>query len=136
MLCKHCICCNISGNRVVVKSGTRVRIPPTAPEKKNCPIGRFFFSIEGGIRKAALSNSPVDCCNRRGFSAEKRIPPTAPLSRSPHAGVRLILLKRDSTSHCAKEKHADGVLFSLAQRNKSLAGFVKYASRVKYGCAM
>ena len=30
----------------------------------------------------------------------------------------------------------DRVLFSLAQRNKSLAGFVKYASRVKYGCAM
>jgi len=25
------------------------------------------------IRKAALSNSPVDCYNRRGFSAEKRI---------------------------------------------------------------
>ena len=25
------------------------------------------------IRKAALGNSPGDCCNRRGFSAEKRI---------------------------------------------------------------
>ena len=24
-------------------------------------------------RKAALGNSPVDCCNRRGFSAEKRV---------------------------------------------------------------
>ena len=24
-------------------------------------------------RKAALDNSPVDCCNRRGFSAEKRV---------------------------------------------------------------
>ena len=28
-------------------------------------------------RKAALSNMPVACCNRRGFSAEKRVP--APL---------------------------------------------------------
>jgi len=28
------------------------------------------------------------------------------------------------------------VLFSLAQRNKSLAGFVKCTSCVKYGCAM
>ena len=24
-------------------------------------------------RKAAFGNSPVDCCNRRGFSAEKRV---------------------------------------------------------------
>ena len=24
-------------------------------------------------RKSALDNSPVDCCNRRGFSAEKRV---------------------------------------------------------------
>ena len=24
-------------------------------------------------RKAALGNSPADCCNRRGFSAEKRV---------------------------------------------------------------
>ena len=31
------------------------------------------------IRKAALGSSPGDCCNRRGFSAEKRIhlPPPA-----------------------------------------------------------
>ena len=60
------------------------------------------------------------------------LPPRAP----PMQGWGLYFYKRDSTSHCAKEKHADGVLFSLAQRNKSLAGFVKYASRVKYGCAM
>ena len=34
-----------------------------------------------------------------------------------------------------KERHAKACLFFF-QRNKSLAGFVKYAARVKYGFAM
>ena len=46
--------------------------------------GAFLIlsAFKSGIRKAALSNSPVDCCNRRGFSAEKRIPDEAPKMRS------------------------------------------------------
>ena len=35
-----------------------------------------FISPNGGIRKAALGKAPVGPCNRRGFSAEKRIPPS------------------------------------------------------------
>ena len=42
------------------------------------PSVRAAFSFEGGIRKAALGNVPVARCSRRGFSAEKRIHPTAP----------------------------------------------------------
>ena len=33
----------------------------------------WFSFLLCWTRKAALSNSPVDCCNRRGFSAEKRV---------------------------------------------------------------
>ena len=32
-------------------------------------------------------------------------------------GWGLYFYKRDSTSHCAKEKHADGVLFSWRSEN-------------------
>ncbi|MDO4353674.1 MAG: hypothetical protein Q4C93_01770, partial [Clostridia bacterium] len=34
---------------------------------------KLVFLLFLWIRKAALGNSPGDCCNRRGFSAEKRI---------------------------------------------------------------
>ena len=39
-----------------------------------------FWHLGRWIRKAALGDSPVDCRNRRGFSAEKRIhlPPPIP----------------------------------------------------------
>ena len=38
--------------------------------------GAFLFLMDlRGIRKLALGNSPVDCCNRRGFSAEKESHP-------------------------------------------------------------
>ena len=37
-------------------------------------------------RKAALGNSPVDCCNRRGFSAEKRVL-GPPLLKDPNGGL-------------------------------------------------
>ena len=40
-------------------------------------MGLLRFAI-GGIRKAALGKAPVGLCNRRGFSAEKRIPPSPP----------------------------------------------------------
>ena len=36
------------------------------------PVHVVFLDI-CWTRKPALSNSPVDCCNRRGFSAEKRV---------------------------------------------------------------
>ena len=47
--------------------------PPSPTKNTDCPSGRSVFLRLRWIRKAALSNSPVDCCNRRGFSAEKRI---------------------------------------------------------------
>jgi len=36
---------------------------------------------------AALSNSPVDCCNRRGFSAEKRVRSGSPKQHRQFGGV-------------------------------------------------
>ena len=44
--------------------------------------------FKGWTRKPALGNSPVDCCNRRGFSAEKRVhfgPPL--LKRTSNGGL-------------------------------------------------
>ena len=46
--------------------------------RKHHPIGWCFLLVWAfgrRIRKAALGDSPVDCRNRRGFSAEKRIRP-------------------------------------------------------------
>ena len=45
----------------------KLRLLPAKRQAKAC-LFAFLW-----IRKAALGNSPVDCCNRRGFSAEKRI---------------------------------------------------------------
>ena len=42
------------------------------------------------IRKAALGNSPVDCCNRRGLPAGKRILP--PFSKLRHRNFRCLFL--------------------------------------------
>ena len=44
----------LTGNRVVVKSGTRVRIPPTAPEN-SCPTDRSFLLP---LQKARISKGP------------------------------------------------------------------------------
>ncbi|MEE0388539.1 MAG: hypothetical protein UDM04_01070, partial [Agathobaculum sp.] len=49
-----------------VRKGAWVRIPPVPP---------FMEPGESGIRKAALGNMPVACCNRRGFSAENESHP-------------------------------------------------------------
>ena len=40
-----------TGNRVVVKSGTRVRIPPTAPVKNpvTMPVTGFSFMLKWGF---------------------------------------------------------------------------------------
>ena len=49
-------------------------------------------------RKPALGNSPVDCCNRRGFSAEKRVhfgPPLHELGiRDEELGIKAKDLSR------------------------------------------
>ena len=42
-----------TGNRVVVKSGTRVRIPPTAPETKPPLRGGFVSGAALLLRKSA-----------------------------------------------------------------------------------
>ena len=41
-----------------------------------------------GTRKPALGNSPVDCFNRRGFSAEKRVHFGPPLLKMQNAKLR------------------------------------------------
>ncbi len=49
---------------------------PFGVAKKRNPSLRdgFLFCYQGEqTRKPALSNSPVDCCNRRGFAAAKRV---------------------------------------------------------------
>ena len=51
------------------------------------------------IRKAALGDSPVDCRNRRGFSAEKRIHCTGTEAFRGGESTRDILL--DGSSFCA-----------------------------------
>ena len=38
-------------------------------------------------RKPALGNSPVDCCNRRGFAAEKRVHFGPPLQKMGYGGL-------------------------------------------------
>ena len=51
------------------------------PAKSTIRFGWCFLLVwvlGGRIRKAALSECPVDTCNRRGFSAEKRIRPPPP----------------------------------------------------------
>ena len=50
--------------------------PPSPTRKKRRPLDVSFscvWAFGRWIRKAALGDSPVDCRNRRGFSAEKRI---------------------------------------------------------------
>ena len=42
------------------------------------PPFQYFFVKCCRTRKAALGDSPVDCRNRRGFSAEKRVRPPLP----------------------------------------------------------
>ena len=59
-----------------------------------------YYSYHGGIRKAALSDMPVACRNRRGFSAEKESHPlrhvvakSAPLKiRQLEASCRILRL--------------------------------------------
>ena len=60
----------------LLRIASMVRIRPPPPEKVQHLLVLDFFCVwvfGGRIRKAALSDSPVDCRNRRGFSAEKRI---------------------------------------------------------------
>ena len=67
----HSLSIGTIGNRVTVKSRSRVRIPPSAPKNAVHPKGGLLLLIHEGIRKAALSELPVAGRNRRGFSAEK-----------------------------------------------------------------
>ncbi len=48
-------------------------------------MGRLFISegFEAKVGFRRKENMPVACFNRRGFSAEKQIPPSAPLKISP-----------------------------------------------------
>ena len=83
--------------------------PPSPTNKKHHPSGWCFLLVwvfGRRIRKAALGDSPVDCRNRRGFSAEKRIhlPPT-----------------RKETSFVYRTKEVS------FQRNQSFAGFGGYS---------
>ncbi len=61
-------------NLLAMPSVVRIHLPPPAKRQAKACLFAFLW-----IRKAALGNSPGDCCNRRGFSAEKRIhlPPPA-----------------------------------------------------------
>jgi len=47
-------------------------------------------------RKPALGNSPVDCCNRRGFSAEKRVRSGSPKQSSQPGWLFLYAQGADS----------------------------------------
>ena len=59
-------------NLLAMPSMVRIHLPP--PNKEDNRKVVFFVWWENfWIRKAALGNVPVAHCNRRGFSAEKRI---------------------------------------------------------------
>ena len=51
----------------------RVHFGPPLQKKTEMEREELDAGNVKGTRKPALSNSPVDCCNRRGFSAEKRV---------------------------------------------------------------
>ena len=63
------------GNTLICSLGEQMQIESVLPhQKKTNPFGLVFFCVwafGGRIRKAALSECPVDTRNRRGFSAEK-----------------------------------------------------------------
>ncbi len=58
----------------LLRFASMVRIRPPPPQKRPVRMNwSFLWWGSHRIRKAALSDSPVDCHNRRGFAAAKRI---------------------------------------------------------------
>ena len=68
--------------------------PFRVAKKEVIPFGVAFFMCKERTRKPALGNMPVACCNRRGFSAEKRVRSGSPKKKSSHAGWLLFLCVR------------------------------------------
>ena len=63
------------------RSGSSSNPPSPTRNARHRLVSRVsaFGYLGRWIRKAALGDSPVDCRNRRGFSAEKRIPLSPPI---------------------------------------------------------
>ena len=100
------ICYNLNCSGPVVQSvstpachagGRRFESVP-GRQKRSHPIGGgFFFICKGRTRKPALGNMPGACCNRRGFSAEKRVRSGSPKKTAILLDGGFSLLRKERT---------------------------------------
>ena len=82
--------------------------PTLSATQQNRPDGRFLLCRheywQSGIRKAALGNMPVACCNQPGFSAEKESHSLRHTTKPPRRAVFVIsawiLAEWDSKGGC------------------------------------
>ena len=77
-----------TGNRVVVKSGTRVRIPPTAPKKNELLSTKSSFFFYPSRRLGISSPHKVRCIS------------SAPLGLYLTTRQRVFFLRPDEMQHC------------------------------------
>ena len=77
-----------TGNRVVVKSGTRVRIPPTAPKKNELLSTKSSFFFYPSRRLGISSPHKVRCIS------------SAPLGLYLITRQRVFFLRLDEMQHC------------------------------------
>ena len=93
------------GNRVTVKSRSRVRIPPSPPKTK--PPFRAVFALAELVRKdskrAEVNDSPVDCQSREAAFPQKRNPSfSATSEQAENRSFRFFYKNRKlSTNRCS-----------------------------------
>gem|GEM_PF-6877321 len=69
---------------------------PSHCARKDSPAFAGLSFLYGGVRKAAPGKASAEPCNRRGFSAEKRIPPAAPKTNSIFDRIAVLFTSKSS----------------------------------------